>query len=277
MPIPHLDSHDRRPVVAGQFYPGDAAKLMAEVRGYLTRAGRQSETPTLLAMAPHAGYVYSGAVAGATLGQARLAQTVVLLGPNHTGLGKPYAVWPGGRWLFPGGALAVDEELAALLMQGEPRLKSDALAHAREHSLEVMLPFLAALDPDTRIVPICVAQPGLDTLCAVGRSMGQVLRGLGRPASILVSSDMSHYVTQQTARRQDSRALDPLLRLDVAAFYETVRAEGISMCGVLPMTVGITAALELGATKAEVAAYATSGDVSGDMERVVGYAGMLVS
>jgi len=277
MPIPHQASHDRQPVVAGQFYPGEPQALMEEVRGHLAGAKPKNAARTILAMAPHAGYVFSGAVAGATLGQANLAPTVLLLGPNHTGLGKPFAVWPDGRWLFPGGALAVDEELAALLLAADARLKPDTLAHQREHSLEVMLPFLAALTPETKIVPVCIAQPGLDTLQAVGLAVGRVLRDLGRPASVLISSDMSHYVPHDTARRQDSRALEPVLRLDVPAFYETVRGEGISMCGVLPMTVGLTAALELGAARAEIAAYATSGQVNGDTRRVVGYAGLLVS
>lgn len=277
MPMPHAVVHDRQPAVAGQFYTGDAGALMQEVRGYLSQAAEKNAAHTILAMAPHAGYVFSGAVAGATLGQANLAKTVLLLGPNHTGLGKPFAVWPDGRWLYPGGKLHVDAELAALLLDKEPKLAPDTLAHQREHSLEVLLPFLAAIDPDTRIVPVCIAHPGLDTLMAVGRSIGRILRGFERPVSILVSSDMSHFVPHETARRLDAQALDPALRLDAEAFYNTVRGEGISMCGVLPMTVGIAAALELGASETEVTAYATSGQVNGELKRVVGYAGLLVS
>lgn len=277
MPMPHAVAHDRQPAVAGQFYTNDADALQREVRGYLSKAAEKNTAHTILAMAPHAGYYFSGAVAGATLGQANLAQTVLLLGPNHSGLGKPFAVWPDGRWLFPGGTLAVDAELAALLCDKEPHLVPDTLAHQREHSLEVMLPFLAAIDPDTRIVPVCVAHPDLDTLLSVGKAIGRALRGFERPVSILVSSDMSHFVHHDTARRQDAQALDPALRLDAETFYSTVRGEGISMCGVLPMTVGIAAARELGASESEITAYATSGQINGEMRRVVGYAGMLVS
>lgn len=277
MPMPHVDIHDRQPAVAGQFYTTDAEALLTEVKGYLAQAQPRDEARTLLAMAPHAGYYYSGIIAGVTLGQANLAETVLLLGPNHTGLGKPFAVWPDGRWLYPGGALQVDAELAALLCEKEPLLTPDTLAHQREHSLEVMVPFLAALNPNTRIVPVCISHPSLDTLIGVGKTIGRTLRGFERPVSILVSSDMSHFVPHDMAKEQDSQALEPALHLDAVRFFETVRGGNISMCGVLPMTVGITAALELGATQTEITGYATSGQINGEMRRVVGYAGMLAS
>jgi len=277
MPMPHVEVHDRQPAVAGQFYTTDAEALLAEVKGYLAQAQPKDETRTILAMAPHAGYYYSGIITGVTLGQANLADTVLLLGPNHTGLGKPFAVWPDGRWLYPGGSLQVDAELAALLCEKEPLLTPDTLAHQREHSLEVMVPFLAALNPKTRIVPVSVSHPSLDTLIGVGKSIGRALRGFARPVSILVSSDMSHFVTHDIAKEQDSQALEPALHLDAVRFFETVRGGNISMCGVLPMTVGIVAALELGATQTEITGYATSGQVNGEMRRVVGYAGMLAS
>jgi len=275
--MPHVETHDRQPAVAGQFYTTDAEALLAEVKGYLAQAQPKDEARTILAMAPHAGYYYSGVITGVTLGQANLADTVLLLGPNHTGLGKPFAVWPDGRWLYPGGSLQVDAELAALLCEEEPLLTPDTLAHQREHSLEVMVPFLAALNPKTRIVPVSVSHPSLDTLIGVGKNIGRTLRGLARPVSILVSSDMSHFVTHDMAKEQDSQALEPALHLDAVRFFETVRGGNISMCGVLPMTVGIVAALELGATQTEITGYATSGQVNGEMRRVVGYAGMLAS
>lgn len=277
MPMPFTDSHDRQPAVAGQFYTTDPEALRAEVLGYLSQAQPKNTTHTILAMAPHAGYYYSGIIAGVTLGQAKLAETVLLLGPNHTGLGKPFAVWPDGRWLYPGGSLSIDAELAGLLCATEPLLTPDTLAHQREHSLELMVPFLAALNPDTRIVPVCVSHPSLDTLLGVGKAVGRALRDLGRPVSIVVSSDMSHFVHHELAKQQDSQALDPALHLDPVRFFETVRGGNISMCGVLPMTMGIAAARELGASETEITAYATSGQINGEMNRVVGYAGMLVS
>ncbi|MBU1230066.1 MAG: AmmeMemoRadiSam system protein B [Proteobacteria bacterium] len=277
MPQPHAPSPDRRPAVAGQFYTSDPDALRLEVRGYLEQAEDKSSLPSILTMAPHAGYYFSGAVAGATLGRANLAETVLLLGPNHTGLGQHLAVWPGGRWLYPGGAISVDTELVAHLCAQEPRLVHDTLAHEREHSLEVLVPFLAELNPATRIVPLAVSQPDLATLLSVGKAVGRALRAFARPVSMVVSSDMSHFVAHEMAQELDAKALDPALALNPSLFYETVRGENISMCGVLPMTLALAAACELGASQTEITAYATSGEVNGEMRRVVGYAGMIAS
>lgn len=270
-------SYDRMPVVAGQFYPGVPEILVQELRACLAHAEEHAAAPTLLAMAPHAGWIYSGAVAGATLGRANLAPTVLLLGPNHTGMGKPLAVWPKGRWLFPGGWLNVDEELASLLLEREPLLQDDRAAHLREHSLEVLVPFLAAVNPEMTIVPLAVSQPDAQTLLAVGKTVGRLLRAFERPVSLVVSSDMSHFLSHDEAQEQDGRALDPLLALNPALFHQTVLQGGISMCGVLPMTLALAAAIELGAQQAEITGYATSGEVNGDFSRVVGYAGILAS
>jgi AmmeMemoRadiSam system protein B len=275
--MPYAASLDRQPAVAGQFYTNDPDALRLEVRGYLERAERKSSVHSILAMAPHAGYYFSGAVAGATLGRANLAGTVLLLGPNHTGQGKPFAVWPSGRWQYPGGTLSVDTELVEHLCAQESRLTPDTLAHQREHSLEVLVPFLAELNPDTLIVPLAVSQPDLATLLSVGKAIGRALRAFARPVSMVVSSDMSHFVTHEMAQEQDARALDPALALNPTLFYETVRGEGISMCGVLPMTLALAAALELGASQSEITAYATSGEINGELRRVVGYAGLVVS
>ena len=277
MPMPFAASQDRQPAVAGQFYTNDPEALRLEVRGYLERAERKSSVHSILTMVPHAGYYFSGAVTGATLGRANLAETVLLLGPNHTGLGKPLAVWPAGRWQYPGGTLEVDTELVEHLCGQESRLTPDTLAHQREHSLEVLVPFLAELNPNTRIVPIAVSQPDLPTLLSVGKAVGRALRGFARPVSMVVSSDMSHFVPHEMAQELDAKALDPVLALNPTLFYETVRGENISMCGVLPMTLALAAALELGASQSEITDYATSGEMNGEMRRVVGYAGLVIS
>lgn len=268
---------DRHPVVAGQFYPGTRNALDRAVRGYLDGAGGTAEARTILAMVPHAGYVYSGAVAGATLGKADLADSLVLLGPNHTGRGQPLAVWPDGDWLTPLGAVAVDASLAQAILAADSRFAADQSAHLGEHSLEVLLPFLSVRNPRCAMVPVVVSEPRLPELAAAARSLAGVLGRLGRPVSLVVSSDMSHYVPADTARRLDFQALEAVKRLDGPGLFETVRRMGISMCGVLPMTLGLLTAVELGATRAEVAAYANSGDASGDFDQVVGYAGVLIS
>jgi MEMO1 family protein len=266
----------RQAVVAGQFYPGTKASLDAAVRGYLVPAGPKSGERTILAMVPHAGYVYSGGVAGQTLGRANLASRVILLGPNHTGLGKPLALWAEGAWAIPGGQVAVDEELTAALAAAEPRLTPDTAAHVGEHSLEVLLPFLTATVPGLRVAPIAVSEHRLDVLLSVAANMAKGVLALGEPVSIAVSSDMSHYVSHDRARQQDALALERVAALDPEGLFGVVKSRGISMCGVLPMTLGLALAKELGASACEIAAYATSGEVSGDYGRVVGYAGALV-
>lgn len=267
----------RKPVVAGQFYPGSAAALDREVRSMLAKAAPPDAQPTILAMVPHAGYVYSGEVAGRTLGQANLAGDFLLLGPNHTGLGAPLSVWNRGQWLTPLCSLEIDEALADALIGADARLAADQDAHLQEHSLEVVLPFLCALKPHPRGVPMAVSAQRLSDLAGVARNMASVIKAWPEPVSIVVSSDMSHYVPADRARDLDSLALSAIREMDPVGLYSTVREMGISMCGVLPMTLGLMIALELGATKAEVAAYANSGDASGDFDRVVGYAGVLVS
>lgn len=267
---------DRQPVVAGRFYPADPGGLGAEVRAYLDRADKPGAEPTLLAMAPHAGYIFSGAVAGRTLGAANLAPTVLLLGPNHTGQGLPLSVWPEGRWHYPGGALSVDGELAAALIKGAPALGEDTDAHLMEHSLEVLVPFLASLNSDTSIVPVAVAEPRFEALEETARGMAAVLAERGGPVSVVVSSDMSHFVSAERARELDELALAAVLDMDPRGLIRVVREQNITMCGVLPMALGLMTVRALGATRASLVQYTNSGEISGDFDQVVGYAGVLV-
>jgi MEMO1 family protein len=268
---------DRQPVVAGQFYRADPGALMAEVRQYLALAPAKNGKPTILAMVPHAGYVYSGKVAGLTLGQADLSRSLLLLGPNHTGLGKPLAVWDQGAWLTPAGRLGVDPVLANDLLRADPRLEADPEAHRMEHSLEVLAPFLLALHSDAGVVPMSVSEPRFEVLEAVAGNLAAMLRNRPEPVSLVVSSDMSHYLPQRETKERDSLAIRAMLDLDPEGLLQVVRTQRISMCGVLPMTLGMLIARELGAREATLAAYATSGDASGDFSRVVGYAGILIS
>lgn len=265
---------DRNPIVAGRFYPGTQQAWETEVRGYLPLASTPRKA--LLAMLPHAGYMYSGAIAGRTLAEVMLPETVLLLGPNHTGLGKQLALWPDGRWLLPGAHLDVDKKLAERILQGAPAVQSDRNAHLQEHSLEVILPFLWAIQPQTRIVPLAVAEPRLDVLQRTAQELAQVLTAWSAPVLILVSSDMSHFISAEQAETKDRMALQAALERDPERLYATVRDERISMCGMLPMTLGLATANKLGASQARLIAYATSGDATGDFSQVVGYAGVVV-
>ncbi|MGM0423795.1 MAG: AmmeMemoRadiSam system protein B [Thermodesulfobacteriota bacterium] len=266
----------RKPLVAGQFYPADPQHLQTQVSEFLQMGTGAQGMPARLCMVPHAGYVFSGAVAGKTLAQSGLQENILLLGPNHTGRGRPLAVWARGEWELPGTALQINEALAKELIQNQPALEEDTQAHMYEHSLEVVLPFIHALRPEARIVPICVAEPDPDLLLQAGQNIGALLKGWTESVTIVVSSDMSHFLPQKQAQAQDNLALEAILALDPARLYQVVRDNRISMCGVLPMTLGLAAALELGCSQAELVDYATSGDKIGDYSQVVGYAGVLV-
>jgi AmmeMemoRadiSam system protein B len=266
----------RQPVAAGRFYPADPAALARETAAYLAEAEKPSGKPTILVMAPHAGAVYSGPVAGKTLGAADLPDTLLLLGPNHTGRGERLAVWPDGAWRIPGRDVPVEAALAEALLAAAPGLSADRAAHLGEHSLEVLLPFLTAVRPDCRIVPVAVGEPRPAVLAETAAAMAGVLAAWAGPVAIVVSSDMSHYLPEAAAKKRESLALARVLALDPQGLLEVVRREDISMCGVLPMTLGLLIARALGAASARLAAYATSGAVSGDYNQVVGYAGVIV-
>jgi len=270
----------RQPVVAGRFYDADPVRLNEEVDGFLglgrkIRNGKR-ENQTLIAMVPHAGYVFSGAVCGQTLGMANLEDTILLLGPNHTGRGDRFALWSEGSWDIPGASVPIDTELASALLAASPLITSDTAAHEGEHSLEVILPFLMRMNLATTIVPIAISAHIFDDIQSVGQAIGQAVKAFNRPVSIVVSSDMSHYISHDEAKAKDSLALEAVVDLDPRGLFNVVRENDISMCGVLPMTTGLFAAKELGASKGELVAYATSGEVSGDFDQVVGYAGVLV-
>jgi AmmeMemoRadiSam system protein B len=263
----------RAPAVAGRFYPGEAATLAAEVDERLEKAAR---TPRkhLGVLAPHAGYVYSGAVAATVFADTVVPRRVIVLAPNHTGEGARGAVWARGAFALPGYQIPVDEALATQLLS--PPLVADRRAHRHEHALEVELPFLRARRPDVTITPIILGSLTLDECLAVGESLARVVASLPDEVLVVASSDLSHYLTDEETRVVDARAIEPLCALDPERLYRTVHDEEISMCGVLPATAMLAYARARGATRAELLAYATSADAFGDTSRVVGYGGVSV-
>jgi AmmeMemoRadiSam system protein B len=229
-------------------------------------------------LAPHAGYLYSGRTAGRVYGSVEVPDRVLLLGPNHTGLGRPAAVWSRGSWRTPLGPVSVDETVAAALVDAHPALEADTAAHLREHALEVQLPFLQSRNPRIAIVPVCLADCGLPALLSMGAAMAGVLAQ--SPAGswlIVVSSDMTHYRSRAAARQQDELAIRKMEQVDAEGLYHAVREHGISMCGVVPAVVGLAAAARLGATRGRLVDYSCSGDVTGDDSDVVAYAGLTIT
>jgi hypothetical protein len=266
---------EREPAVAGRFYTRRPRELSAEVEALLARSGpAAAPRPALGILSPHAGYVFSGAVAGATWARVEVPDRVVLLCPNHTGRGARVSLWPGGAWRTPLGPVPVDAPLTAdLLASG--LCTADRDAHLLEHALEVQLPFLQARRPGASIAALCLGPLDFARCQALGRA---VARAAGEHRALVVaSSDMSHFLPAAAARRKDRLALDRLLALDARGLFEVVEREDISMCGFVPATVMLVAALEQGARGAELVMYRTSGDVTGDDRSVVAYAGALVT
>jgi AmmeMemoRadiSam system protein B len=265
---------EREPAVAGRFYPGEPDRLRAEVERHLAAARVAAPAAAIGVVAPHAGYVYSGAVAGATFAAVDVPPRAIVLCPNHTGMGAAASLWGDGGWRTPLGRVPVDGALAAALA-GSRLVSLDRAAHRFEHALEVELPFLQVRRPDVAIAPLCLGPLDVEECEELGHAVADAARGAG--ALVVASSDMSHYLPAEEAERKDRRALDALLALDARRLHDTVRRERITMCGVVPATVMLFAARELGATSARLVRYANSGDVSGDHDSVVGYAGVVVS
>lgn len=269
----------RQPAVAGRFYPANAQHLRAEVETYTTRPASTSAQPRIRALGcvvPHAGYVYSGQVAGAVFGRLELPRRFVILCPNHTGMGEPLAIMSEGAWHTPLGDVAIDIELAKQMKARLNLLSEDETAHRFEHALEVQLPFLQVLAPGFQFVPITVGTSTFEVLSALGVVLADAVKEAGERVLVVASSDMNHYESDSVTRVKDRRAIDRVLALDPRGLYDVVHQAGISMCGYGPAVVMLTAARKLGATQAELVRYATSGDVSGEHDMVVGYAGIAV-
>lgn len=265
----------RLPAVAGLFYEARPEKLERNVKRLIPEG--VAARPAIGAVVPHAGYVYSGPVAGAVYARLRLPRVAVVLCPNHTGRGAPAALDPSEAWRTPLGDVPLARALADRLLALAPSLEEDSEAHRREHSLEVQLPFLRVLRPDVELVPVCLGEASL-TLCReVGEALAALVSDEAERPVLLASSDMNHYESRQVGRAKDDLALARIEALDAEALFSTVLGKSISMCGFLPATALLFAAAKLGASKAEVVARRDSGDETGDESSVVGYAGVVVS
>ena len=265
---------ERAPAVAGTFYPADEDALRSTV-ARLVGEGASPAEEAIAIVAPHAGYVYSGAIAGEVYRSIRVPSHVVVTCPNHTGLGARAAITSHGAWRIPGHAVPIDEPLAEEL-RAVGGLTEDDRAHAREHSLEVHLPFLVHRNPDVRFVPVCLGMLPYESCVRIGTALADVVIRHGRDALLVASTDMSHYLPAEVARDRDRLALDRIEALDPRGLYDAVLEHGISMCGFIPTTVTLIAAKALGATEARLVRYGSSGEASGDYSRVVGYAGFVI-
>jgi len=265
----------RKAAVAGRFYPANEKTLRSDLANYLGTSQKKKIRARGIVV-PHAGYIYSGHVAGAVYARIEPATRVILLCPNHTGLGEPLSVMSTGEWEIPLGKVPIDTELARILTHHCHLLTEDSEAHKFEHSLEVQLPFLYYLRSDMRFVPVAIGAGGYATLERVGRAIGEALGELSEDVLVVASSDMNHFESDEVTRKKDRRAIERILALDPKGLYEVVKSESISMCGYGPTIAMLYATSLPGSAQAELIQYATSGDVCGDKKEVVGYAGIVV-
>jgi AmmeMemoRadiSam system protein B len=265
----------RNPSVAGQFYPLRAASVEKQVFSFIKKDAKKLNAIGIVS--PHAGYVYSGSVAGSVYSQIELKPTYIILGPNHTGKGKPYSIMSEGTWDMPQGELEIDSGLAKELLHKSEFLEEDFLAHAYEHSIEVQLPFLQSFKRAFKFVPIIISYAPGHIYQALGEEIAKTIKAAKKDVLIIASSDMTHYEPQEDARFKDNKAIEAILKLDEEELIKRVQEFEISMCGYAPVAVMLSAAKSLGAKKAELVDYQTSGDASGDYSSVVGYAGIIVT
>ena len=264
----------RLPAVSGRFYPSSPAELTALVRQYTQVDRANAPLHGKACLVPHAGYFYSGLVAGAVYARMAIPKRILILGVRHYPHGANAAILSSGAWRTPLGDAPIDEPLAQALRAACPLLQEDSVAHSSEHSLEVQIPFLQVLQSEFAFVPVALGSLRFEDLVAVGDAIGRVLAACGPEVLLLTTSDLNHYENDRTTRVKDHKAIDRILALDARGLYDTCRNEAISMCGLGPTVAMLTALESLGTLRPELLRYATSADVSGDYSAVVGYAGM---
>ncbi|MCD5398061.1 AmmeMemoRadiSam system protein B [candidate division NPL-UPA2 bacterium] len=261
-------------MVAGQFYPASERSLREQIQGFIDEGVEREEAVGVVS--PHAGYIYSGKVAGAVYSRIVPAETFILLGPNHTGRGKPFSIMTDGVWNTPLGPVEIDSDMAKGILSESRNLKADEKAHSYEHSLEVQLPFLQYLKRDFCFVPIILFPADLSIYREIGEAIARVIRFKKTKTMVIASSDMTHYEPQKSAEEKDKEAIKAILELNERKLWERVGDLDISMCGYAPVAATLVACKELGAKKTELIQYMTSGDISGDYSAVVGYAGIII-
>ncbi len=260
----------RKEAVAGHFYPDNPGTLADFIDKHRSRDGT---IKAKAAVVPHAGYLFSGALAVKTLSKAEIPDTVLIIGPNHTGFGEDISLFDKGVWRTPLGDVTVEEKISSKLA-GTGFFKPDYLAHAREYSIEVLLPILRHLNPAMKIVPVAVAGMGYPAMEKVAAALAEAVKG--EDLLIVVSADLNHHDDAVTGAVKDKKAINCMLELDGKSLYDTVINERITTCGLYSAVIGLSAAKALGAQKGLLIDYTHSGMVTKDHSDVVGYAGIVI-
>ncbi len=263
----------RLPTVAGRFYPESVPELEAMIKSMVDETAVKEDV--LGMVVPHAGYPYSGPVVGACLSNVNFKDTFIIMGPNHTGRGKPFSIMSSGKWRTPFGNVEIDVELAKKLVSTSKYLREDEEAQRLEHSIEVQLPFLQYFKKDFKFIPIVMTLSNIEVHRQIGKEIARAIKDTKRAAIIMVSSDMTHYESHESAKHKDEQAIRAMLDLNEYELASRVEKLNITMCGIAPALSLIAAMKEMDGTRTELVKYQTSGDTTGDFDSVVGYAGIL--
>jgi len=261
----------RPPAVAGSFYSGRPETLRRELDGLIPAVPKSK---ALAVIVPHAGYIYSGRVAGAVYARVDVPQDVVLLCFNHRGRGHEFGVWPEGAWRTPLGDAPINADLSRRIKEAFPPAAYDEAGFLDEHSGEVQVPFLQKVRPDVRLAPVALSV-GLEDRDRI-RDFGRALATVEGDFLVVASTDLNHYEDQASTMEKDNALIRAIEALDETALASAIRSRDISMCGYAPTIAVIAYAKAKGAAGAKTVMHATSGDVSGDYDQVVGYAGMII-
>lgn len=264
----------RQPAVADRFYPGSPQALALAVQELMPQVATADRRSALAVAAPHAGYVYSGNLAGKTLAQVVIPETVMLIGPNHRGQGSPVSL-SSDTWMMPFGPVPCEQSLCHDLVNRSPTFRIDEAAHRYEHSLEVQLPFLQRMQTQLRIVPLVVSRLSYALCEELAQTIAKAITAHEGKVLIVASTDMNHYESRQKTEIKDRMALHCIEQFKPEELYRTVQDEQITMCGVVPVVIAMLAAQALGGGIAELVGYTDSGQISGDTRQVVGYAGVI--
>lgn len=268
----------RTPVASGLFYESSGKKLLLQIENCINLSKKpKSKIAVKGAVSPHAGYIYSGKVAASVFNAIEFPDSFIILCPNHTGLGKSCAVYSKGSWETPLGNVDIDGDIAGSLIENSEFLEEDYLAHIKEHSIEVQLPFIQYFRKDAKIVPVCLGTQKMEVLKSIGDTIAEVIQDQGKKVAVISSSDMTHYEPEKTAKEKDKKAIDAIIKLDEKLLEDYVKRYSISMCGFAPTISLITASKKQYAKKADLVEYTTSAEASGDSSSVVGYSGIIIS
>lgn len=264
----------RKPAVAGRFYPSSPDAIKRQIKEFIVEPEEKFDARGIIS--PHAGYIYSGAVAGAVYSHINIPEVVIILGPNHTGLGETVSIMTSGEWELPFGNVKINDNFANAILSYSRYIRDDNIGHLHEHSLEVQIPFIQYFKKHFEIVPISMMTLDYKICEDVGAAISKAVEKSAKTSLIIASTDMTHYESHESAKSKDKKAIEQILKLDPKSLFDTVKKNNISMCGIAPSTAMLIACKNLGANEAKLIKYMTSGDVSGDYDQVVGYAGLII-